>query len=145
RIVLCSHSDFFSIFGRKSTQGVLNLESQLRENLFGDVGGILRNKENADAFGANQLNGGLNLIHQHVGSLIKNKMSFIYKEYKLGFGKIALFRHFGVYFSQQLEHKGRKELGFGSDVGDPENVDDAVAIPVFAQQVTDLKRGLAKK
>ena len=75
--------------------------TDLSENAFGNVGGVLCDKPNADALGANKSNDLLNFVNQCFGCVVEQEMSFVKEERKLGLFKVA---GFGEHFIDLGEH-----------------------------------------
>ena len=76
-----------------SAQRVLQLVAQLRQNTVGNIRGLLGNKVNTNALGANQAHNLLHLVQQGAGSILKDKMCFVKEEDHLGLIQIACLRH----------------------------------------------------
>ena len=77
-------STLYAAVAEISPQGMLHLHTQLRQNAVGDIGGVLRNEKDTHAFGADQFDDSLHLLHKRVRCLLKNQVGFVDKNTKFG-------------------------------------------------------------
>ena len=69
---------------------------QLRQYAGRYVHGVLGAKKDTDALGAYELDNRFYLLQQRIAGFLENKMGLVNKNDKLGFVKIAFFRHSGI-------------------------------------------------
>ena len=128
----------------EGAQGVLHLHPELTENIVWDVSRQLGAEKNADPFGADQFDHGLDFIEERLFGIGKNQVRFVDKENELWLIHVAHFRESGIELGEQLEHEGGEKFRAILHVAETENRDRAKAVD-HAQQILNFKRRLAEE
>ncbi len=89
---------------------MLHAVAHLGEHAFGNVERILRHEIDADALGADELHGLLDLLQQARRRFGEKQMGLVEEEHELGLFRIAHFGQILEQFRQQPQQEGGVEL-----------------------------------
>ena len=132
---LGGETQVFAVSGGKGAQGMLDTVAQLAKDIFGYIGGVLRDEIHPHPFGADQTRHLFHLIYQRFGGVIKQQMCFVKKENKFGFLRIADLGQFLEKFGQQPQQKGRIKFWGLHQLVSGEDVDKAAPVRVGPHQI----------
>ena len=123
---------------------VLDPVGELGEDLVGDVGGVLADKVDAHALGADELHHLDDLLKQGLGHTGEQQVRLIEEEHHSGLFQIA---HLRQLFEELGEHPEQEGGVNGGTLDQPRTGEDVYvppAVPVGADPVEDVQGGLAE-
>ena len=124
---------------------MLHPVADLGQHHIGQVGGLLGDKPDRHALGADQPHHLLHLLQQGLGSILEEQMGFVKEESQLGLVQIARFGQHLVQLSEHPQHKGGVQQGMQEQFPALQNVHHAATVLIPVHPVGKIQIGLAEK
>ena len=107
---------------------MLDAVAELSEDVVGDVGRVLRDEVDADAFASDQTDDLLDLVYQRFGGVLEERVRLVEEEYQLRLVEVADFGQGGVELGEQPQQEGAVKLGLHHQFVGSEHAHDALAV-----------------